>query len=265
MNVGGFLSTYALHSLTATDIHSWNGHFNSSYFQPLGPSSFMHFGCRITTSASRTSALNNQSDSAGEPSLNTDSLFQIMVLRSLIEDFHAGYTGKLHHLDITADLSAQSGMLNGIVGTMGTVTSYRYNALLPNVQGGWQVGINRRLNINMSRQTNLPSLSQLDPFMNLSNPQYPITGNPGLRASYSDNLAVHYEQSSLHRTQFFGFGGGLAFTTTNHTIIQDISAPKTVARSVRPQPISMQGRQIICRLTTMSCCPISCTIFFVST
>jgi outer membrane receptor protein involved in Fe transport len=156
-----------------------------------------------------------------------------MMLRSATQDFHAGYTGKLHQLDLTAALDAQSGQQRGTVDSKGDVIAYHYFSLLPNLQAVWNFDKNRKLNMNYSSQPNLPGLQQLVPFTNVSNPAYPVTGNPDLKPSYTNNIGLHYEQSNLKPTQFFGFGMGLNYTSVRHTIIQDLTTPKDSSQVIQ--------------------------------
>jgi hypothetical protein len=156
-----------------------------------------------------------------------------MTLHALTQDIRAAYTANLHHFDITAALDAQPGSQNGNVGAKGNTISYSYFALLPDIQLAWNPDKSRRLNLSVNGNPTLPSQQQLAPYTNASNPQYPVTGNTALKPSYNENIALNYEQSSLRPTQFFGFGIGLAYGETRHTIVQNLSTPKVSTQVIQ--------------------------------
>ncbi len=222
-----------LHYLTGNNVRNWNMHINSTYFLPLGRIAFLELGYGAQSAISHTIFRTQQPDSAASSLVTIDSLSQNLILSGTTQNFHTGYTAKLHQLDLTASLNVQSGQQRGTVDAKGDVTSYTYFSLLPNLQTAWNFDKNHRLSLSYRSQPNLPSLQQLAPFTNVSNPQYPVVGNPDLKPSYTDNISLHYEQSSLRQTQFFGFGMGLAYTATRHTIIQNITAPKDSSQVIQ--------------------------------
>jgi hypothetical protein len=156
-----------------------------------------------------------------------------MIHHSVTQDIRAAYTANLHPFDITAGLDAQPGSQQGNVGAKVNSISYTYFTLLPNIQLAWSPDKSRRLNLAVNGNPTLPSLQQLAPFTNISNPQYPVTGNPALKPAYADNISLHYEQSSLRPTQFFGFGMGLNYGETRHSIIQNLSTPKDSSQVIQ--------------------------------
>jgi Outer membrane protein beta-barrel family/Carboxypeptidase regulatory-like domain len=222
-----------LHYLVSNNTKNSRIHLNSNYFLPLGKVSFLELGYRMVSSASRIDLITKELDSSNLASVIIDSMSQQMVLHSLSQTIHSGLTAKIHHFDLTVGLNAQVGRQEGTADSKGDLTSYAYLAILPSLQAAWNIAKGRRLNLNYSSRPNLPSLQQLAPFTNVSNPQYPVTGNPGLNPSYTDNFALHYEQSSLHPTQFFGFGLGLAYSSTRHTIIQDLTSPRDSSQIIQ--------------------------------
>jgi hypothetical protein len=226
-------STSFLHYVTSNTTHGLNLNLNSTYFLPLGPTSFLETGYKMQTSASSNNSLTQTPDSVTGELEPIDSLSEKMLLRSEIQNFHAAYTGKLSNLDLTAALDAQPGLQRGTVDSKGDVVNYHYFSLLPNVQAAWSFDKSRRLNLSYSSQPNLPGLQQLAPFTNVTNPQYPVTGNPNLKPSYTDNIGLHYEQANLKPTQFFGFGMGLNYSSTRHTIIQDLTTPKDSSQVIQ--------------------------------
>jgi hypothetical protein len=218
-------SNSLLHYVMGNQSHSWNFNLNSNYFLPLGRTSFLEMGSRFQSSASVNDILTRQPDSVTGILQTIDSLSSNIVLRTMTQNIHAGYTGKLRQLDLTASVDAEPGQQRGTADSKGDVIAYHYFSLLPNVQADWNFDKSQKLNISYSGQPNLPGLQELAPFTNVSNPQYPVTGNPDLKPSYTNNISLHYERSSLRSTQFYGFGIGLNYSSVQHTIIQNLTSP----------------------------------------
>ena len=221
-----------LEYLTTNSGHVWDMHLNSNFFTPLGRSSFLELGYRVQSTRSATIVVTQQPDSASGQLVIVDSLSPYFVFHSLIQNIHAGYTAKLSRLDLTAGIDVEPGLLKGSFDDKGDMFLYSYLSILPNLQAAWRLDKSRSLSFFYSSQPNLPSPQQLAPFTNLSNPQYPVTGNSNLKPSYTNSGTFHFEESSLQPTQYFGFGMGLSYSITQRTIIQDQTTPKDSSQVV---------------------------------
>jgi len=219
-------STSFLHDLTNNDTRTWNAALNANYFLPAGPTAFLELGYGASTSVSRTNLFTQEADSAGLPPTPVDSLTQHTLLTTINQRAHAGYTAKIRRLDLTVGLDAQPGEMKGTADAKGDLATYHYLSLVPVLQAAWNLDRKRRLRFGYNGQPNLPSLQQLTPLTNLSNPQYPVTGNPNLKQSYTHRLSLNYEQSDLKATQFFGYGLGIEYSATLHTIIANLVTPQ---------------------------------------
>jgi hypothetical protein len=144
----------------------------------------------------------------------------------MIQRFHAGYSAHFQHLNITLTVDGQPGIMSGTISDKGETTSYHYFSFLPVAQFSWAFTRSRTLSFQYNGNTELPSLQQLQPITNLTNPQYPVIGNPSLKPAFSQSLNLHYEQSSLKPTQFLGFGIELGYNTKQNPIITNIIHPK---------------------------------------
>jgi hypothetical protein len=219
--------------LTSNIMHNLNVGINANYFIPVGPASFLEMGYRVQSTMALNSMVTRQPDSATGVLQAIDSLSEDLILRGLTQDLHAGYTGKLNHFNLSAILDAEPGQQIGTADSKGDVIGYHYLVVLPNLDLAWNITKTRRLRFGYSSNPLLPTIQELSPFTNVSNPQFPVTGNPGLKPAYSDNISLRYEESRLQPTQFFGFGMGLNFTETSHTIIQDLTTPKDSSQVIQ--------------------------------
>lgn len=222
-----------LYYVTLNATRTWNTLLNATYFLPLGRTSFIELGFHVQESVARTALLTLAADSAGTPPVPVDSLSQKTLVISMTQNAHMGYTAKIRQLNITAALDVQPGQLKGSYDAKGGLINYTYFSVLPSLTAAWNFDKSRRLRIVCNGRPTLPSLQQLSPITNLSTPQYPITGNPDLKQSYTYNVYLNYEQSELKATQFFGYGFGLGYTETLHTIISNLDSPKDSSQVIQ--------------------------------
>src|SRR5690606_10996885 len=65
------------------------------------------------------------------------------------------------------------------------------------------------LNISYNGSSNEPSFSQLQPITDISNPQFPVTGNPNLDPEFSHTIRMRFNNfNSQKGTSFFVFING---------------------------------------------------------
>ena len=225
------------HYLVNNSNLGWDLGANLNYFAPLGPTGFLELGYAWHDNLSRNNKITRQQDSLHPSPVLIDSLSQDYFYWLMDQRLHAGYTAHFQKLNITLGLDMQPGQMSGNTsvkagqttgnpsGEGGTVR-YPYLNWLPTIQAAYAFSKSRTLSFQYSGSPSLPGLQQVQPVTDLTNPQYPVTGNPGLRPAYSQGLSLHYEQSSLKPTQFSGFGVSLGYNNTRNNIIADIIHPK---------------------------------------
>ena len=211
---------------------NWAANIGATYFIPLSSASFLELGYNTQTSHSETNFHTEIPGTTGGSPVTVDSLTQNQILHTFYQNAHIGYSIHLPKLDLSTTFDGQPGLMQGSTNGKGNNTSYGYFSLLPNIQGTWVASKSQKLNFNYSGQQNLPSIQQLAPYTNLTNPQYPIIGNPALRSSFTSTASLHYEKSSLEPTQFWGFGIGIGYTVTHHIIIENITHPHDTSQVI---------------------------------
>lgn len=78
----------------------------------------------------------------------------------------------------------------------------------------------KQLNINYSRDVNLPGFNSLNPVADISNPYFISKGNPDLLSPRRDNLSLNYYFNDPKR--FINVGGYISGSATNNDIVQSI-------------------------------------------
>src|SRR5258708_491806 len=219
-------SSSLLHYLVTNNSNNWSVNATTTYFIPISPSSFLELTYNRQSTISHSNLHTQIPGVANNHPMTVDSLSQDLTYRTLSQNIHAGYSGHLHQWDLFANLNAQPGLLQGTTNEKGTLTSYHYFSLVPELQCSWTIDKLRKIKLNYNGHPSLPSLQQLTPNTNVTNPQYPVTWNPALKPAFANQASIRYEQLSLQSTQFHGFGVRLSYTTTQHTIIENTVHPK---------------------------------------
>jgi len=105
--------------------------------------------------------------------------------------------------------------------------------VLPNANATYRINNYRNLRLEYSTNTRQPSVTQLQPVPDLSDPLNIRTGNPSLKREYNQNLNINYFAADpATRKNFFAFAG---LSATNNSIVNnDVIDVATGVRTTRP-------------------------------
>ncbi|MDW3648673.1 MAG: TonB-dependent receptor [Bacteroidia bacterium] len=97
---------------------------------------------------------------------------------------------KKHTMSIGVD--GQQSSLKGTPGNTGLPINQEFYALLPKMNWNWDIATAENLSFNYRTNLREPSLEQLQPIVDNSDPLSIYEGNPNLRPEYSHNASLHY-------------------------------------------------------------------------
>jgi hypothetical protein len=124
----------------------------------------------------------------------------------------------------------------GYVGKDSLVHQAYYN-LLPNVLFQYDINKYRNLRLQYFTYTNQPSLSQLQPVPDNSDPLNIKAGNPGLQQEYYHSIRANYVSfDPFRRTSLFAV---LNFNSIRHRIVNDDELDSSGVRTSRP--VNLEG------------------------
>lgn len=125
------------------------------------------------------------------------------------------YSGEVN--TINAGLQYQVSELNGDLSRSETDIKRNYSHLLPRFIWRSNLGNGKSLRFTYTTRVNAPSIVQLSPVVDNSDPLRLYVGNPGLDAEYTHNMSINMHAfSQFSSTSFFASLGG---TLTNNKII----------------------------------------------
>lgn len=110
---------------------------------------------------------------------------------------YSTYSGKVKTLSYQLGLRAESSDYTGTkFGAKDSTfkTSYPIS-FFPSVFITKELGNKQDFQINYSRRINRPNFFQLIPYKDITNPQYPTVGNPGLKPEFTNSFEMSYQKT----------------------------------------------------------------------
>lgn len=102
-------------------------------------------------------------------------------------------------------VDAQASALKGTVNSTAQKIDRNFQVLLPNFNWKVQEGMGKRTELSYTTTFSEPSVSQLQPVVDNSNPQNIYTGNPNLVPEYNHNLNFNYFKYDAFNYTSYGF------------------------------------------------------------
>jgi len=96
-------------------------------------------------------------------------------------------------------LGVQPSLLSGT--SVSNQTSYRRTALniIPVLRYSYNFSKTKEFNASYNGRNNEPSFNQLQPVTDVSNPQFPVVGNPNLKAEFNHNINIRYNNFNFEK------------------------------------------------------------------
>jgi hypothetical protein len=133
----------------------------------------------------------------------------------------------------TIGAALQNAGLKSYINNKSQRISQTFTDVLPNANLTYRINNYRNLRLDYSTNTRHPSITQLQPVPDLSDPLNIREGNPSLKREYNQSLNINYFAADpATRKNFFAFAG---LSTTNNAIAnKDIIDPATGVRTTKP-------------------------------
>lgn len=192
------------------------------YYISIGKADFLELGYSWRSVSTKNSLITRTPDSANIHISPVDSLSNDYRFTNITQRAHTGFIKHANKIDLMVGIDIQPLILNGKNIDKNLQQHYRYLNLLPLAQFVYSFSQQQKLGFEYSGNVSPPELSQLQPVTNVSNPQYPITGNPDLKPAYVHNMKLYYEQFSLRSKWVQSFRVQLSYNKTYDMIIADI-------------------------------------------
>jgi hypothetical protein len=117
---------------------------------------------------------------------------------------------------------------------------YSVNTLLPFLYFYWNIGDGARFNFRYNSSSNQPSIDQLQPIPDNSNPLQVKVGNPDLKPSYNNSIAMFYNMFKPSNGRYLGFD--FNFSAINNDFTNSIVYDETGRALI--QTVNVDGNYI---------------------
>lgn len=195
-----------------------NGGTSISYLEPLGEFSNLELEYRYDFSNYDNNRLVDSVDLDGNRTF-VPRLSNIYDYSFGTSNINLNYRFRNEKLNYSIGASAQPSTLKGNTEINGETITFQRKAthFAPIARFEYRFSRSKRLSLNYSGRPNEPGYSQLQPVIDISNPQFPVTGNPNLEAEFSHNLRLRFNNfDSQSGTSFFAALNG---TMTNNKVV----------------------------------------------
>ncbi len=211
-NLGDLQTREELYQLQELQSRSFK---HSQRFELLQP---LRSGRTLSAYVQR-SATSRRSDKTYFDFVDGHQVLNLVLSDGFSEDYEylrSGVSFNLRSLDrswwISGDLEAQHSRRRGTVTGIDQAVTNTYTHVLPTAVGQKQLGGNGSLNLFYRTSTREPSIRQLRPFADNSNPLRTYMGNPSLTPEYRHDLNLQYSLKPSYSGLTLSTDMGTAYT-----------------------------------------------------
>jgi hypothetical protein len=193
-----------------------------SYVEPLGGGRYLEFSYRRQNY--NTDLVRDVYDNIGGMEDFNLALSNDYTRDFTYDRYGLTYQWNTEQTNFSAEANVQQSHLDGVFNLTQEKVNFDNLAFLPRISLRHEIATGRNISVRYSTSVNEPSLDQLQPIINNSDPLNIYIGNPDLKTEYRHSLRANY----IHFDQF-SFRSLFAFFTanysrnkiTNQTIIND--------------------------------------------
>ncbi|AKD58381.1 TonB-dependent receptor [Spirosoma radiotolerans] len=206
---------------------------NVSYTEPLSMRQTLEFHYNLSNNHNTSNRAVNDFNGL----TNQYDLLNGQLSNNFVNDYvtnRGGLTWQTKRLKYTYafGLDAQQASLNSDNLTRETNLSRTFSNLLPNALLTYNFAKSRRLRFNYRTRINAPSVNQLQPVLNNTNPLNIQVGNADLQPEYSHTLSLNYNQfdAATFRNMFVFLNA----SRTDNKIVNSTVFDRSGAQTTRP-------------------------------
>lgn len=201
-----------------------------SYTEPIGKKRYIEIKSSIANQANKTSS--DYFDIINDNPIR-NQLLSTLYQRNYTQR-HAGinYTLSREKYNLTIGSRYKHSTLNGIINDGKNNIVNNFQAILPNAFFSYRFGMSENLNFNYFSELNEPTLQQLQPNVNNSNPLSVYAGNPKLRPEQMHNANLSFMRyNAFNFTMFYA---SLQSNYTHNKISESLTIDSSLVRSYSP-------------------------------
>jgi len=201
--------------------NSENYTIQTAYTEPVGKHKVLDFGYQFNVATSHSDKESFDYDSATKrydrlDTLTTNQFFNRNTNQNIHADFNSDGTKWHYQLGVAIQLTSLYNKNYSIKDPI----QQRFTNWYPRASLIWSMSQNRSIRVGYSGSSSAPSIDQLQPLPDLTNPFLVRIGNPGLKQSFQHNIDMSFNSlntKSLQNWQFSMQGGFTEHSITAST------------------------------------------------
>jgi len=206
----------------------------TSYTEPLGNKRYLEFNHQYQRNVNDVTR--NVFDMVNEQRIANDSLSN--GYENVFQYNRVGTNFKLNRkkYNLTVGVSGQFSDLKGVFSTQSTVNR-KFDNILPNASFSYAFAQSKNLTLDYNTSVREPSIQQLQPVINNTDPLNIALGNPNLRPQYTHRGSLNYVNFNIATFTNFFASANVNYTQNSIVNMQNISE-----RLIRTtQPVNTKG------------------------
>lgn len=226
--------TYALENIRQEQLfegNEWNYNVYTGYNEPLSEFDFLTFGYNRSQmlDENKRDAFDLENGNGRIRNINLSNHFE----RTMSENRYSfGYRRDDEHLRIRASLNGEQSNLRSDYISEDTLLDQDFFFVLPEVDIRYQFDNEWRIDLEYDTYVRQPSLSQLQPFIDNTNPLRIYQGNPGLKPTYNHQMEIGFRK--YDRSTRTGKGISFDLEIANDPINTQVSVDESLRQISMP-------------------------------
>lgn len=200
--------------VNTTENQTWE--VRASYTNPLGKNSYLELNYSFNNNNNDQKRLSYDKDGTGKYQELVDSLSSDFKYTYNTNSGGINYSYQGKKLNITAGGNVSHTSVNQDDRFGNNGRSYSYTNLFPRGTLRYRFSSFSSLSLNYNGSTSQPTIDQLQPLKNNSDPMNIVVGNPDLKQSFSNSIGLNYNSFQMMKDQYLF--AGLNFNTTANQI-----------------------------------------------
>ncbi len=191
--------------IIANDNNNDNVRLRASYNEPITKTANLEVNYTYSlANISNNRIVSSSNQPNVEPIKNSDQSNQYQF-NFTTNRFGLNYRVNQTKYNYSLGFAVQPSLLSGTSPSLSNKIETKAVNVFPNARFTYKFSRTREINLNYFGRNNQPDYAQLQPVLNISNPQFPVRGNPNLNAEFTNGINFRYNN--------FDFKSGNTFLT----------------------------------------------------
>jgi hypothetical protein len=201
-SAGNILSSQIQNQKSAQTIRNNSDNFSVSYSEPIGKRHVLDFNYSLNQSSGHSDKESFDYNSQAGKFDHLDTLTTNNFLNHTTDQrFSAGYNTTEGKYRFQIGLAGQVSRLSSINLITDSVFRQRSLNWFPRASLVWELEKRKNITLDYSGSNSIPSIDQLRPIPDLTNPYLIKIGNPVLKQQFTHNLSIFYNRFNFSGTQ----------------------------------------------------------------